>query len=39
MILAYLCLCKSKGYMILNRETFFELVRFGVVGVIATALH
>ncbi len=25
--------------MILNRETFFELVRFGVVGVIATALH
>ena len=25
--------------MLFSRETFFELVRFGVVGVVATALH
>ena len=25
--------------MLINREVFFEIVRFGVVGVIATALH
>ena len=25
--------------MIFNRETLFEFVRFGVVGVVATALH
>lgn len=25
--------------MFFNRDTFFELVRFGIVGVVATALH
>lgn len=25
--------------MLFNRETFFEIVRFGIVGVVATALH
>ena len=25
--------------MLLSRETFFEIIRFGIVGVIATALH
>ena len=25
--------------MLFSRETFFELVRFGIVGVVATALH
>lgn len=30
---------KRKKSMLFSRETFFELVRFGVVGVVATALH
>ena len=25
--------------MLFNRETFFEIVRFGIVGVVAAALH
>lgn len=25
--------------MLFNRETFFEIVRFGIVGVVATVLH
>lgn len=25
--------------MLLRRDTFFEIIRFGIVGVIATALH
>lgn len=25
--------------MLFNHETFFEIVRFGIVGVVATALH
>ena len=25
--------------MLINKQTFYELVRFGIVGVTATAIH